>query len=276
MGNEVPPPPPPPLPPPEPELPPPPTEPGPDGTEHPDPVGQIAAWGFATEVYPSQVHSFQVSFAWWDLAVDGQAGPDTARAVQKVLDEGGNLSPHFHMDEVRSKGNGQVLTHRELLRALEREREREIVGPIGIFSGFRDPSHNARVGGAATSQHMYGTAADKRTLVSSSEAAGFSRIGTCGDECLHGDVRHAGPNNTTGSQPGAATYWALLLTMCGPSESIYAAELPEFVREQLAATWPPPEAPKSWEDRWAARAPSPRYPLPADLYIWTGRGRPVT
>ena len=57
---------------------------------------------------------------------------------------------------------------------------------------------------------------------------------------LHGDVRHAGPNDTTGGQPGAATYWALLLTMCGPAESIYAAELPEAhpgaPAEALAAT----------------------------------------
>ena len=77
----------------------------------------------------------------------------------------------------------------------------------------------------------------------------MSEIGTCGEEALHGDVRHAGPNNTTGGQPGAATYWALLLTMCR-------------------------EAPKSGEDRRAARPP-PALP-PADLYIWTGRARPVT
>ena len=137
-------------------------------------------------------------------------------------------------ETLRSKGNGQVLTHREPSRALERERD--LVGPIGIVSGY------------FTS--MYGCAADRRIPAWTSDQAGMSEIGTCGEEALHGDVRHAGLNNTTGGQPGAATYWALLLTMCGPAESIYAAELPEAIREHvaeaLAATWPPPEAPKSW------------------------------
>lgn len=195
---------PPPLPPPPP--PPPVPDPGQPGQDHPDPVGQVNAWAFDEEVYGSSVTAFQVSFAWWDLAVDGSAGPETAKAVQKVVDEGGYLSPHFHMDELRSKGNGRVLSHRETLRTLERERE--LVGPITVVSGFRDPAHNEKAGGAPNSQHMYGTAIDKNTKVWSSEQAGFTGIGTCGDDCLHGDRRDAGPNNTTGASPGNPTYWA--------------------------------------------------------------------
>jgi peptidoglycan hydrolase-like protein with peptidoglycan-binding domain/GH25 family lysozyme M1 (1,4-beta-N-acetylmuramidase) len=191
-----------PAPPPPPPAPQPLPPPSPDGTLHPDPVGQINAWRFA-----DGVAGFQISFAWWDLAVDGGAGPETAKAVQKVVNEGGNLSPHFNIEEWRSKGNGEVKCHRELLRAMERERD--ILGhPIGVVSGYRDPAHNERVGGAKNSQHLYGTAGDRRTLVSSCRDSGHSGVGTCGNECFHGDVRHAGPNNTTGGQPGNPTYWS--------------------------------------------------------------------
>jgi GH25 family lysozyme M1 (1,4-beta-N-acetylmuramidase) len=166
-----------------------------------DPAGQIAEWGFE-----DGVADFQIAFAWHDIDVDGDAGPQTAGAVQKVIDEGGLLSPHFEMDEFRSRGNGRVKCHRELLRALERARES--VGPITIVSGYRDPDYNAFIGGAKNSQHLYGTAADIRFGLKIANHVGYSGIGTCGDTCLHGDVRHAGPNNTSGGTPEAPTYWA--------------------------------------------------------------------
>lgn len=166
-----------------------------------DPAGQIAEWGFE-----DGVADFQVAFAWFDIAVDGDAGPETAGAVQKVIDEGGRLSPHFWIDEFRSRGNGRVKCHRELLRSLERARQE--VGPITIVSGYRDPDYNAFVGGARNSQHLYGTAADVRFGLDVATRTGFSGIGTCGDLCLHGDVRHAGPNNTTGASPGSPTFWS--------------------------------------------------------------------
>lgn len=166
-----------------------------------DPVGQIAEWGFE-----DGVADFQVAFAWFDIDVDGDAGPQTAGAVQKVIDEGARLSPHFWIDEFRSRGNGRVKCHRELLRALERARVE--VGPITIVSGYRDPDYNAFVGGARNSQHLYGTAADVRFGLEVANRVGYSGIGTCGAACLHGDVRHAGPNNTTGGTPGAPTYWS--------------------------------------------------------------------
>lgn len=166
-----------------------------------DPALQIADWGFE-----DGVADFQIAFAWHDIAVDGDAGPETAEAVLKVIAEGGRLSPHFEMDEFRSRGNGKVKCHRELLRALERARE--VVGPIVIVSGYRDPDYNAWVGGAKNSQHLYGTAADVRFDLAVANEVGYSGIGTCGDLCLHADVRHAGPNNTTGATVRAPTYWA--------------------------------------------------------------------
>lgn len=166
-----------------------------------DATGQIEAWGFE-----DGVADFQVAFAWWDIDVDGDAGPQTAEAVQKVLAEGGKLSAHFAIDEFRSRGNGRVKCHRELLRALERAREE--VGAIVIVSGYRDPDYNDFIGGARNSQHLYGTAADVRFSLAVANRVGYSGIGTCGDLCLHGDVRHAGPNNTTGGTPATPTYWA--------------------------------------------------------------------
>ena len=82
-------------------------------------------------------------------------------------------------------------------------------GGGGQEQSHRFPNRRSRIAAPrAGKPGRYGTAADKRTLVSSSEAAGFSGIGTCGSECLHVHVRDAGPNNTTGGQPGAATFWA--------------------------------------------------------------------
>lgn len=164
-------------------------------------AAQIEQWGFE-----DGVADFQVAFAWWDIDVDGDAGPQTAEAVHKVIGERGKLSAHFAIDEFRSRGNGRVKCHRELLRALERAREE--VGPIVIVSGYRDPDYNHFIGGARNSQHLYGTAADVRFPLGVANRVGYSGIGTCGDLCLHGDVRHAGPNNTTGGTPAAPTYWA--------------------------------------------------------------------
>ncbi|MEA2686185.1 MAG: lysozyme, partial [Actinomycetota bacterium] len=81
--------------------------------------------------------AFQEAFAWSDIDVDGVVGSKTAEAVAKVLAEGGRLSPHFHQDEFRSSNNGRIRVHRELIRALERAREK-LGSPIQITSGYRD------------------------------------------------------------------------------------------------------------------------------------------
>jgi hypothetical protein len=143
------------------------------GAEHPDPAGQIEAWG-----YEDGVRGFQQSFAWEDIAVDGDTGPETARAVQKVVDAGGLLSAHFHMDEFRSHGNGRLRIHRETIRSCERTRE-AIGGPLVVLSGYRDPEHNAAIGGAPGSQHVKGTAVDPSPYLDRSlvDGAGWAGIG---------------------------------------------------------------------------------------------------
>lgn len=191
----------PPAPPLDPPLPPPPPA-GNPGTPHPDAAAQIAAWGFYGP--DGAVAMFQQSFALWDLGVDGDAGDETAKAVQAVVDNGGYLSPHFSIAEWACKHCGRIKAHRETFRSLEAERE--LVGPIAIVSGHRCDDHNAAIGGAPLSQHRFGTAGDKNTKVWSSEQAGFTGIGTCGDDCLHGDRGDVGENPTrTAGQP---TFWS--------------------------------------------------------------------
>lgn len=176
-----------------------------EGPVHPDPVGQIAAWAF------EDVAAFQISFAHYDIAVDGDAGPETARAVQVVVERGGYMSEFFHMDELRSNGNGRILSHRQLLRRADEVRRRK--GPWTPVSAYRDRHYNGTLENAApNSQHCYGTAFDipesLGLTVDEATEIGFSGIGRCGHIAIHGDVRAEGPNNTTpAAAVGAPAYW---------------------------------------------------------------------
>lgn len=138
-------------------------------------------------------------------------GPATRRAIRRCRTAGGLCSPHFHFRDFASKGDGWIRTHRDLVRGLERLRR--IVGPIGVRSGYRDPRHNASVGGKTQSQHLFGNAIDPifRREVSVAEArrvGAFSGIGYNGGTggVRHLDVRHVGPN-TTGGSPRNPTTW---------------------------------------------------------------------
>jgi hypothetical protein len=94
--------------------------------------------------------------------------------------------------------------------------------PFSITSAYRNPSHNAQVGGANRSQHMNGNAFDidvrnmsipeRQELIRLARAAGFSGIGVYNNS-LHFDV-------------GPSRYW-------GPS---YRADsLPAWAREVVGA-----------------------------------------
>jgi len=70
------------------------------------------------------------------------------------------ISPHFKLREFQSKdGADKVLYSEELLAKLEELRS---YGGfiITVNSGYRSPSHNKKVGGAANSSHTRGLAAD--------------------------------------------------------------------------------------------------------------------
>lgn len=193
-----------PLPPNDPEIIIPPLEP-PDPVDKQWALEQILSWQFETE--HNIVWEFQRAFAFWDIAIDAQLGDETARAVKMVSDRGGLLSEHFHMDEMRSKGNGLLRCNRRLLQGLERVREQ--TGSVSIISGYRDPDRNAAVGGATNSQHLYGNAADVSLPYDVARGVNsFSGIGIVESDgsVAHVDVRHDGPN-TTGGTPENPTIW---------------------------------------------------------------------
>ena len=72
----------------------------------------------------------------------------------------GDISSHFGSDELTCKcGCGFLVVNPILIRLLEGIRVK-YGRPVTVLSGCRCPSHNAEVGGAGDSQHLYGTAAD--------------------------------------------------------------------------------------------------------------------
>jgi hypothetical protein len=155
------------------------------------------------------VQAFQKGFGYYDLLIDGYAGAQTHQALQLCLDRGGRVDDFFFWREFKSKGDGWINVHRDLVRGLHEYRLR--YGPTSIFSGYRDTLHNKKVVGAPNSQHVYGNAADINDVASVNAVKNlqkFSGIGYQGStgKVRHVDVRHCGPN-TTGGTPSNPTVW---------------------------------------------------------------------
>jgi uncharacterized protein YcbK (DUF882 family) len=73
------------------------------------------------------------------------------------------VSEHFTLEEFAcSDGSDVVLIHPGLIQLLESIRL-EIGGPLYINSAYRSHHHNSIIGGAKTSKHLYGLAADVRS-----------------------------------------------------------------------------------------------------------------
>ena len=72
------------------------------------------------------------------------------------------IAKNFMLRELECKdGSHQVAVKAELIEKLQRLRD--LIGqPVIVTSGYRNPSHNAAVGGAAQSRHLTGEAADIR------------------------------------------------------------------------------------------------------------------
>lgn len=102
------------------------------------------------------------------------------------------ISEHFVQEEFQSKGDGSVRVEARLVYRLEKLRA--ICGgrPLRIISGYRDPAHNVKVGGASNSRHLHGDAADiprGYATVEQARAAGFTGIGRSGPWATHVDAR---------------------------------------------------------------------------------------
>ena len=89
----------------------------------------------------------------------------------------------FQPEELASKGDGSLLIDYDAIAMLDATRE-HLGKPMNINSAYRDPIHNARVGGAPRSMHKTGGAFDpslrghnKWELFEAAKYAGFTGFG---------------------------------------------------------------------------------------------------
>ena len=140
-------------------------------------MGIDGSYGPGTE---AAVKAFQ---AFHGLEPDGRAGPSTFAVLAGFADEDGSTE-HFDFSEFWQNKNsrcsakanayagtfgGGMVSPRRAKRNIKRimwrlEALRAKAGghAIAINSGFRSVTYNDCIGGARTSQHMYGTAVDNR------------------------------------------------------------------------------------------------------------------
>lgn len=71
------------------------------------------------------------------------------------------IKKNFNLKEFECSHCGAVKLHPDLIDRLQKMRE-ELGASITVTSGYRCPTHNTKVGGSPTSQHLKGTAADIR------------------------------------------------------------------------------------------------------------------
>lgn len=107
------------------------------------------------------------------------------------------VGPHFRVKEFACK-DGSTITFIDdyMVTILELLRKELGNKPIIITSGYRTPTHNAKVGGAKYSYHMRGMAVDIRVNgISTKEVAKAldKIVGNCGiivyESWVHFDVR---------------------------------------------------------------------------------------
>ncbi len=149
------------------------------------------------------VKRFQAAYG---LSADGVAGPAT-QAKLNSLESSDGSTLHFNWSEFTDRvsgtfAGGKVSTAaakenaRRLMYKLEALRKKLGNKPITVNSGFRSISHNASVGGASDSMHLYGNAADldvpgdaNKTVYQHAETCGFSGLETYAEDHQHVDSR---------------------------------------------------------------------------------------
>lgn len=97
-----------------------------------------------------------------------------------------------------------ILVIRPLLNSLERLREEFYPGGLVIVSGYRCKDHNKKIGGASSSQHLFGGAADVHERVTPAQLTKLQIFSGMGRDPHTGKVDHVdrrdrSGHNTTGS-----------------------------------------------------------------------------
>ncbi|MFJ6892765.1 D-Ala-D-Ala carboxypeptidase family metallohydrolase [Streptomyces hokutonensis] len=149
------------------------------------------------------VKRFQTAYG---LTADASAGPNT-QAKLNALEQSDGSTLHFNWSEFYNQTDGtfnggklsasQVKENvRRCMYKLEALRKKLGDKPITVNSGFRSIAHNADIGGASDSMHLYGTAADldvsgvaTKTVYQKAETCGFSGLETYTVDHQHVDSR---------------------------------------------------------------------------------------
>ncbi|MET7287386.1 D-Ala-D-Ala carboxypeptidase family metallohydrolase [Streptomyces sp. NPDC005573] len=149
------------------------------------------------------VRRFQAAYG---LSADGSAGPAT-QAQLNALEQSDGSTVHFDFGEFTDRSSGTfdggklsaAAVKENVRRAMYKlEALRKKLGntAITVNSGFRSIAHNAEIGGAGDSMHLYGTAADlavpgvsNRTVYQKAETCGFSGLETYTADHQHVDSR---------------------------------------------------------------------------------------
>lgn len=147
------------------------------------------------------------------LTVDGKNGPLTRQAIRTSLNrrKAGkpDASESFSFREFacscggRYDGCAVIRVHRELLESLEVYRT--LAGPVKVVSGYRCPTRNAKVGGATTSQHVFGAACDVVPKVKTAAVLRLRRFSGVGYQAATGLVRHVDRRDCSGTNPTCGT-----------------------------------------------------------------------
>ena len=184
----------------------------------------LKAIGFdnASRHFVAAVRGFQRG---WNLGpgldVDGDFGPLTSAALAKSyarhLKGKPTMSAHFSYVEFRCKDGGRfpecrrVWVRRAHVRRLEAYRA-AVAGSVRIVSGCRCKRHNDEVGGASSSQHMFGSASDIQGLLTVAQRRRLELFAGLGfDESsgkvVHVDSRDKAGHNLTNGSPSDPTVW---------------------------------------------------------------------
>ena len=196
----------------------------------------LAALGWRTNTearYKQALRDFQ---AGWNLGsplvIDGLLGPNTSAALtsSNTRRKAGlsTASAHFSFSEFACKcggkysacrrinGEGSVGHDKWVLRILmanlEVLRSKYYRNGMSIVSGYRCDGHNQAVGGASSSQHRYGAAADVSPVASTSQVKALKQFAGIGYQGSTGKVRHVdrrdySGHNTTGASISNPTTW---------------------------------------------------------------------